>query len=226
MTTTPDTRSRTALVAAGLVAVTVVGLVLTFGVQRPPQLAVLAEGTGAEATGAEASGGVEVPRSRFATLGRHDTDTCLTVVEPHGATNRPWCTADGADLLRWDQDGIHVVTYGGGERTLLIDAADGTVLGRPQGEVALIDDGAAVSTERHGGQLVVRSADGTVLWRTDAPASYDVTQGWGSPDGRHVAMLDVTGRLLVVSTDGSADPRVWADGLASWASGTWELRAD
>lgn len=211
-------RRPVALVAAAVVAVVAVGLVLVFGVTRPPQLA---------ATGDDPA---LVPTAAIAIHGWRDGESCVRVVAPDGATHEAWCHEDGGELLGWSDDGIVVRSYGRHDEVeLVLDPETGEVVSsagaRPERGTTARYDGVTLTTSRasgSSGDLEVRLPDGTVLWRVDAPDSYDVTGGWRSPDGDQVALLDAAGRLLVVPADGSQPPRIWAEGFGPWDEVAWQ----
>lgn len=212
-----ETRDRQplVLVAAALVAVVVVALVLVFGVARPPQLASIADDPAI------------TPPARLATHGWEDGDHCVTVVELDGTTRRPWCSQDSAELVGWTERGVVLRTYGrSAELELTIDPDDGEVVASEHGRTDHLgrDRGDAVTSARPAGDdvLEVRTAEGTVLWRVEAPDSYQVSYGWRSPDGRTVALIDSADRLLLVPADGSRQPRVWAEDVPNRYEVAWE----
>lgn len=204
-----------ALVAAAVVAIVVVGLVLTVGVARPPTLATIAEDPAVTPPGA------------VALYGWTDGESCLTVVTPDGSTDRPWCSQEGADLVGWTDRGVVLQTYGAGDEVeLVIDPDDGEVVASRAATGEYRSDGQASavvsSRSRGGGDLEVRLHDGTVLWRTEAPDTYRIGAGWHSPDGRSVALLDNAERLLIVPADGSQEPRIWAEDVSAWYQLAWQ----
>lgn len=203
------------LAIAAVVVVTVVGLVLTFGVVRPPQLSTVHDDPPVAAP------------ARLATHGWDDGEHCLTVIDVDGSTARPWCSDGGAELVGWSDRGLVLRSYGASDRfERVIDPEDGEVVATdPVVDVGYRDAPAPVvtgSATPGDGELEVRSEDGTLLWRTDAPDSYRVTGGWLSPDGRWVALVDNADRLLLVPADGSSPPRVWATGIGGRYELVWE----
>jgi hypothetical protein len=206
-----DERRPWTLVAAAVVAVVVVALVLSLGVARPPALPTIADDPAVSAP------------AEVALLGWDDGETCLTIVATDGSTRRPWCSDQGGELLAWDDRGVVLRRYAGaGDLEVVVDPDTGEIVtsrslpvdaDRPAGPERI-----EVTTSRTvaSGSLEVRSGDGTVLWRTDAPRSYDVTGGWSHPDGEVVALLDSARRLLLVPADGSSEPRVWAEDVTTW----------
>jgi hypothetical protein len=212
----PDRRQPLALVLAALVAVVVVALVLVLGVARPPQLPTVADDPQVTAP------------ARLATHGWEDGESCVTVVEVDGRTSRPWCSDGGAELIGWSDRGLVLWSYGAtGRFEWIVDPADGEVVAtEPVHEAGYRDPPAPMVSDAHtagrDGQLEVRSDDGTLLWRTDAPDSYRVTGGWPSPDGRWVALIDNADRLLLVPADGSMEPRIWATGVGGRYEVAWE----
>jgi hypothetical protein len=196
-----------ALVAAAVVVVLVVGLVLLFGVVRPPVLAPLTD-----------------PRFDGAVaFTEWDREACVTVLEADGTREQVWCDEFGGELVAWAEEGLVVRTWPGDREELVtIDPASGEVLGSVGGHA---DEGYWREPEvRPGrardGRLEVRH-DGVVLWSTEADDRYEVTAGWLSPDGAWVALQDSAERLLVVPTDGSAPPSVWADDVEPYATLVW-----
>lgn len=214
--TTPD-RQPLVLVAAAVLTVVVVGLVLVFGVTRPPQLATITDEP------------VVTPPARLATHGWEDGEHCVTVVEVDGTTRRPWCSPDGAELVGWTDRGVVLRAYGHGaeDLDLTIDPDDGEVVASERGWSDLFTGdrgGDAVTSSRASGGdvLEVRSGDGTLLWRVEAPDSYTVSYGWRSPDGTAIALFDSADRLLLVPADGSSEPRVWAEDVSGRYEVAWE----
>lgn len=213
----PASRDRqpVALALAAVVAVIVVGLVLTFGVARPPQLPTVHDDPSVAAP------------ARLATHGWDDGEHCATVVDVDGSTSRPWCSDGGAELVAWSDRGLVLRSYGASDRfERVIDPEDGEVVAtEPVHDAGYRDAPAPVvtgSATLGDGELEVRSDDGTLLWRTDAPDSYRVTGGWLSPDGRWIALVDNADRLLLVPADGSSPPRLWATGIGGRYEVVWE----
>src|SRR5690606_19234959 len=136
---------------------------------------------------------------------------------------RPWCTDDHVELLGWDDEGVLVRGYGPGDPVAqVVDPDGGTVL-----DTRAALDGTrtpptadAITSSRRtstGDELEVRSVDGDLLWRVDAPNGYEVTGGWANPGGDVVALVDSADRLLLVPADGAAEPRIWAEDVTSWS---------
>jgi hypothetical protein len=194
------------LIAAAVLAVAVVGLVLAFGVVRPPALEPL---TDPGFDGAVA-------------LVTWDREACLVVVGPDGASSQVRCDDDLGELVAWTDEGIVLRTWrGAGPELETVDATTGETVARREDtdELGWPDpdvDGARVVD----GRLVVRDG-GTELWSVAARGSYEVVGGWTSPDERWVALRDTADRLLLVPADGSSDPVVWADDLDPYAPLVW-----
>ncbi|WP_052668878.1 hypothetical protein [Nitriliruptor alkaliphilus] len=206
-------RRPVALVAAAVLATVVVGLVLTVGVVRPPSLATIADDPAV------------TPPGRAALYGRTGGESCLTIVTPGGASDQPWCSQDGADLVGWTDDGVVLRTYGAaGDLELVIDPEDGEVLasGGATGDRRSSHESVVTTSRLGGNDLEVRLRDGTVLWRTRAPDGYRISGGWISPDGRSVALTDNAGRLLIVPADGSDEPRIWVGDVDGWHQFAWQ----
>lgn len=200
------------LVAAAVVSILVVGLVLIFGVERPPSLTSLVDEP------------APAPPAQVALLSWADGRDCVTIAEVDGTTRQPWCDDTGGDLVGWDDRGLVLHTYEGpSDVEVIVDPVDGDVITtRTVPTDGLFEDDAVVTSHRpSSGQLEVRLVDGSVLWSTPAPPSYDIREAHRSPDGDAVAMVDAAGRLLLVPTDGSAPPRVWADDVDQWSTLVW-----
>lgn len=202
---TPDQRPvRALLVAAAVVALVTVGLVLRFGLVPPPALAPVDAGTPPDRSLALLS-------FREAAEGQ-----CLDVIAPDGTVREVRCGLDGVSLVGWDARGVLVVRFGpGGERVEAIDPADGTseTLADADARRALERPG-WVDSERDGGTLVVRDADGRVLWRVDAPDNYRVTAVATDAASGTVVLLDAAGRILVLPA-GATEPSVWVENVGN-----------
>ncbi len=230
-------RSVPLLLAAGVLVVAVVAVVLFVGVERPPAVEPLATAP------------FEVP-APLAWIDR-DGEPSLWVAEPDGRVREVEGDplGDGGEaygeLLAWNDGGILVQDWSqGAERIVAIDPDTGS-------RAFVSDDGTTLRSEAHGlpgggtaplierrdGRLTLRiptehrdddrdgaddDAIGPVIWDTEAPASYDVVTAVPSPDGSVVALGDNAGRLLVVPTDGSTDPRLWTDRAPRYAQYVWE----
>jgi hypothetical protein len=211
----PPRRSTPLLVAAALLVLAVVGAVMAFGLQRPPALSTVAEAP------------LPAPTASVAWIAWSAGETCLEVLRPDGSRDRPWCSRSGVELLAWPAAGIEVLDWGGvHERVLTIDPVSGEVLASGADELWWDDDADELwdhdahdlIVDRRNGELVVTSS-GAELWRVAAPDSYDIHGSIRSPDGAWVAATDAAGRLLVLPTDASVAPRVWAtggEGLPVW----------
>jgi hypothetical protein len=194
------------LVAAAVLAAVVVGLVLAFGVVRPPALERLAD--------PDFDGAVAVVT--------WDREPCLLVVGPDGASSEVRCDDQLGELVAWTDEGIVLQTWhGAGPELETVDASTGETIAREAGdddelwpeqdiEPAWVEDG----------RLVVRDGS-TELWSVAASGGYEVTAGWTSPDGRWVALQDTADRLLLVPADGSRDPVVWAGDLDPYSPIVW-----
>lgn len=207
-------RSVPLLVAAAILVVVVVGLVLAFGIVRPPALATLADQP------------EPAPPGRLAWTAWSDNGTCIHVLDTDGTIQRElWCERDGAEVVAWTDDGIVVRSWHErGEELTVVDPATGEVVDRRR--VEHVDDAVpteSVYAERRDGRLVVvRDRDRAVVWEVEAPDTYHVRSSAVSPDGGWVAMVDSAERVLVVPSDGSAPPRVWAEDVPSWQWLIWE----
>lgn len=203
--TTPEQRPvRALLVAAAVVALVTVGLVLRFGLVPPPALEPVDAATR--------------PTRSLALLSfREAADgQCLDVIAPDGAVREVRCGLDGVSLVGWDARGVLVVRFGpGGERVEAIDPVDGTTVPLPDVDArASLERPGWVDSERDGGTLVVRDADGGVLWRVDAPDNYRVTAVATDGTSGTVALLDAAGRVLVLPA-GATAPAVWVEDVGN-----------
>jgi hypothetical protein len=208
-------RSVALLVGAAVVVVLVVAAVLVFGVDRPPALEPLGDAAGPP------------PSAPVAWMAGTSDGNCLSVARPDGSVEELWCDGAHAELRGWTRPGeIDLHTYDEvGEAVRTYDAETGELLSRTSVDV---DRGGeygrqVVWTERRDGALVVHlAADDTELWRTDAADRYDIESSALSADGDWAAMVDTAERLLVVPTDGSTAPRVWAEDVPGWQPPLWE----
>ena len=211
----PARRSVLLLVAAAVLVVAVVGLVLAFGVVRPPSLATIADVP------------EPAPPGGVAWASWQAGETCVTVVRADGQVDRDlYCQRDGGELVAWTETGFVLRTWDGPEGDLVVIDAD-------TGEVVdVVTDSSRRGTQRpesvrtsyREGRLTVtheRDRD-RVVWEVEAPDAYDVTSGALSPDGDWFALVDSADRLLIVPADGSAEPRVWATDAPRWGDIVWE----
>jgi hypothetical protein len=208
-----DRRTTGLLVAAGIVAVLTVVLVVTIGVARPPAL--------------EAVDDASRPDAALVLFGWRDEGNCLEVIEPDGTVREVRCgMQEYGQLLVWDERGIGLVRFTpGGEQIVLLDPVTGLVASR-----SALDDvdrrgmGSfpTVSTERSGGELVVRDPDGRVVWRVASPETYRINGSAVQIATGRLALLDSAGRLLVLEP-GAAQPRVWVEDIGiAYGELLWE----
>ena len=210
-------RSIVLLAAAAVLVVTVVGLVLVFGVVRPPSLATVAD-----RPDPAPSGGVAWTSWRSG-------ETCVTVVRPDGRVDHQlYCERDGSELVAWTDEGIALRTWRGD-----LDATDLLVIDGDTGEVLdVVADAphraaprpeSVRTTYRDGRLTVTRERDrDLVVWEVEAPDAYAISSSALSPDGAWFALVDSADRLLIVPADGSADPRVWATDAPRWQDVVWQ----
>ena len=208
-------RSLVALLAAAGLVVAVVALVLVFGVARPPALATLADEPEPELTASLAWSHWE------------QDGACVNVVAPSGEHREVGCGFDGEELVAWTDDGIAMLVWGPRDGVELIDPDTGevvdTVAVTGVAEEWFGREGDAVRSRTVDGTLTVTLREGDVeLWRVDVPETYGVDDGFLSPDGEWVVLVDRAGRLLLVPADGSREPRVWHEVEESWVRPVWE----
>lgn len=204
-------RSLPALVVAAVLVVAVVTAVLVVGVTRPPALEPLADHPD------------EAPTEALAWLGRSAGDNCLGVARTDGTDTRPFCDDTHAGLAGWvDGDTVLLTSWSPDARGLEVDVRDGTVRGsRPGTGQSGPTDVRELTVTREGEDLLVLGADGTELWRVTIPDTYRINRSSIAPDGTHAAFVDNADRLLVVPTDGTAPPRVWAQDVTSHPDLAW-----
>ncbi len=207
-----DGRTIGYLVAGAALIALVAGLVLAFGVVRPPRLQAIAE------SGAIPPGGV-------AMLQWDGQGGCLAihVTRPDGTTAASACDSSLDGIVGWTSDGIVATAWlDGGEVLRTYDPrslAMVSSVASSKGMESAPEAGIGTETSSDGVMTIYWGAEYHVLWRVDAPENYRVESGAPSPDGRWFALTDTAGRLLLVPADGSASPSVWATGVG--ASGTW-----
>lgn len=212
----PGRTDRLLLVLAIVLVVGVVAAVLLFGVERPPPLTRLAE---------QPDPG---PSAAVAWTAWERDESCFHVAAPSGDVERRWCSRSPDDVIAWTEDDRLLVMRWSGdtEHVLELDPDTGAVLDR-RAPGADLDRGPpqpGVLTLRDGEDLVLLlgTRRGTELWRVEAGPTYDVHTAVVSPDGDWVALLDEARRLLVLPTDGSQPPRVWATGVPPWTALLWQ----
>ena len=209
--TRPDRSLPLLLAAAGLV-VAIVAAVLVFGVARPPALEPLTDHL------------ADAPSEPLAWSGWRDGDHCLDVAWPEGTATQPFCDESTSELLGWiDDDTVLLAGWEPDSRAIEVDVRDGTIVGNRPRPPSSDDrsDRRSLTVTTEGDRLLVLGEDGTELWRVPAPTTYTVEWSTVAPDGRHAAFGDSAERLLVVPTDGSAPPRVWAEDVGGWPEAAW-----
>jgi hypothetical protein len=208
--TGPPRRSIVALVAAASVVVITVGLVLVFGLARPPALASLA---------AEPE-----PDLPAVTWVRWEREACLEIATADAQIREVTCGLRGEEVVGWDEVGIGMLVWDRTEAVEVIDPETGEVVEvRPmRGDLWEERDREwrRVDARNRDGVLTVR-LDGTVLWEVEAPDAYWLNTGAVSPDGRYVVAVD-SDRLLLLDATGAREPRVWLDDMESWQTPVWE----
>jgi hypothetical protein len=222
----PARRSLPLLIVAGVLVVVVVATVLAFGINRPPELASLADQP------------APVPTGSVAWTAWRSGESCVFIARPDATVTEVRCDRDGGEIHGWTQDGNLVVTNYGyqsfeteqrGEdrvRVLEIDPDTGAVLDTRWEEMTYEPPpGSGSLSSYHDGGEVVVEYDGRQLWRVEAPEGYSLRDASLSPDGRFVAVTDGADRLLVMPADGSAPPRVWVEDVSTWTAPVWEGHA-
>lgn len=203
------------LVAAALTAVVTLGLVLTLGLQRPPELVSLSDD--------------ERPEHALAILSYRDDarGQCLDVITPQGEVRELRCSRDGiGSLVAWDERGIMVIRFGSaGDRVDAFDPVTGDSRRLTDVDARTLDErrwalGAAV--DRDGGRLAVRDADGTVRWSVRVGDAYRIDTAIEHPTTGDLALIDSAGRLLLLVA-GANEPRVWVGDIGSvFGEVVWE----
>jgi hypothetical protein len=201
------------LVGAAALVVVVAVLALAFGIVRPPALEGLTD-----AQRAALPGGVA-----WTEFNDRDGCTDLMVADPSDGAKSVVCHEQLDRVVGWTEDGIVTVAWtDNGENLQTRDPATGEVLSsrdlggyvdQPKDEA----DDAGFTTDRVDGKLVLANRYGSVVWETEADARYEIGSISVSPDDRWVAMTDSAERLLVVRTDGSEEPAIWATGVREWS---------
>jgi len=218
-TTTTPQRNLTLLIAAAVVVVVVVGLVLTFGVQRPPELPSLTDQPEPAPVAAVA----------WSTWDGRD-GRCLTIARPDGAVEELGCRRDDRELVGFVDEGLVELTWSaGGEHLELIDPDTGEVLERreltggehplehPRGTSVASD----VIIDHDDGRLQV-TIDGTTVWDVEAGDAYDLDAVSVAPDGSMAVAVDTAERLLLLPIDDTAPPRVWVEDVDRWNQPIWQ----
>ncbi len=201
----PSPRRSTALFAAAAVLIAVVAtLVLLFGVTRPPALPSIAEA------------GVTPPGAVAGVLwSSGESCTALVVIRPDGTRHQVTCRSALGEVLGWPAIGIATTTWDGPDPGIdYLDPESGAVVRHDTSQegASPVYEGGVVNEWRDG-TLVVRANDsGVALWTVGASSRYSVNAASLSPDGRWYALIDSFDRLLIVPSDGSSAPAVWATG--------------
>lgn len=204
-------RSLLALAAAATVVIATVGLVLVFGLARPPELTSLA-----------AEPEPDLPSVAWL---QWDRENCLMVAAADGVLREVTCGVRGEEVVAWNDEGIALMVWERGEAIELLDPDTGDVVDvRDLRGDAWEDrerDWRRVDTRNRDGVLTVR-LDGDLLWEVEAPETYWLNSGSVSPDDRFVVAIDSADRLLLLDATGAREPRVWIEDVQGWQSPVWE----
>jgi hypothetical protein len=201
------------LIGAAALVMIVAVLALAFGVVRPPAVDNLTN-----AQRAALPGGVA-----WTQFDERAGCTSLMIARPIGGVESIACEVQLDRVVAWSSAGVVTASYAANGLAIetrdpetgevLTSRMDSTVDGDPgrdrmdsRFEVARVD-----------GTLVVGHRSGTTVWETTADARYEIGTLAVSPNGAWVAMTDSAERLLVVRSDGSELPAVWATGVRNWA---------
>jgi hypothetical protein len=198
------------LVAAGVVAVLLLGAVLIFGIRTVPRLPSLYEAGGPTITGSVA----------YVDLGR---DECVRVLDvATGESHELYC-ADWLWLEGWDGDGnLRIQPSDVPDRVVVIDPATGAVIasGELAGEPPPLHASSLRATSRDGHATLTYTGSGTeiTLIDVDGPRNYGFWDFGITRDEQYAWVCDSEDRLLVVALDGSGGPWLVADHVpeATW----------
>ncbi|MBN2177693.1 MAG: hypothetical protein JW722_08605 [Demequinaceae bacterium] len=203
------------LVAAATLVVAVIGLAMIFGIVRAPALDDLTQD--------------RAPSLSIAWTEYNERSDCtdLMVARPTGVVESIVCSSSLDRVIGWPEDGLVTIAYGrDGDHLEVRDPVTGEALSS-QGLNTYVekpkDDGGFAAT-RVDGLLVVADQWGTPIWEVEADARYEIGSIEVSPDGLWIAMSDSAERLLVLPSDGSSDPVIWATGVGGvfMVSPVWE----
>lgn len=219
-----STARRSPLLAAAVLVLMTVAGVLTFGVERPPDLAAVDPDHEL------------APRAAVAWIeGGADGDgSCVHVARPDGSTHQVTC-GPSWDLVGWDERGILLRHHDAGGATLsAVDPRNGEEhrVGEARGPDEPIwsrGSGRELVGRSFGdeGRFQLRAADAPEVVVADLPAGsgYDLRWGEYAPDGHGVAFLDTADRLVFAPVDATGrptdEPRVWVDDVDAFRA-VWE----
>jgi hypothetical protein len=184
------------LAAAGVVAVSVLTIVIVFGIRTAPHFPSLYDG-GPTVQGAVA----------YVDYGR---DECVQVLDVATGESRQIYCADWLWLEGWDRDGnLRVQTGDGGERVSIIDPTTGAVIA--QGDFAgegprSVDSLMATSDDGHATLSYSGGDTEVTLLEADGPRNYAFYQYGITDDQQYAWVCDSEDQLLVVALDGSSGP--------------------
>jgi len=199
---TPRERSTALFVAAFALIAVVATLVLVFGVTRPPALLAI---TQANLT----------PPDGIAWMSWDDRDErqVLSVADVRGGGSTFDIGSGGGELVGWTDRGLALFEWKDRGRITYVDPASGIVVASEEsgyGTLSLDDRDDVVVTGWGATHVRLRSND-ALVWSVSASGGYTIRSGWISPDGDWVALVDSSGRILLVPADGSTPPVIWAN---------------
>lgn len=205
------------IAAAAVIVVATVGIVVVFGVERPPDLEPVDPS-------ASAAPDASVAWTRFESDG-----PCVSVVRPDGSGGEIACGLPDGRLVGWDDSGLLLESFRDDPELAVLDPSTGEVVRRESLDGPARADLREVTTrrpstadgatdDRSGApplRVEARDDGDAVVAVIDAGPGYDVRFGAYAPDGDWVALIDTAGRLLAVPVDGqgagTGPPRLWHD---------------
>lgn len=200
-------QSRLWLIAAGIVAVTVTGVVLVFGVTFAPEFPSLYDDGGPSIEGTVA----------YVDYGR---DECVHVLDVATGDSHEVTCAEWLSLAGWDDEGNLIIPSGPHGEPVPIDPDSGDVVGPPDYTMGEPFQGDELRARSHEGRATLIYDDDSqsrTLIEVDGPRNYGFWRHGVTPDGGWAWVVDSEDRLLVVSIDGSSGPWLVAEGIGDVA---------